>query len=76
MITTKQPTDDMIEVAIVSMEEALRADGEVVPDGSTPFEREPMELGRSTPPRPVASDAGRWPTRTPAPAPIDPPPGT
>ena len=30
-ITTKQPTDDMIEVAIVSMEEALRADGETLP---------------------------------------------
>ncbi len=28
MITTKQPTDDMIEVAIVSMEQALVADGE------------------------------------------------
>ena len=33
MITTKQPTDDMIEVAIVSMEQALEADGETVPDG-------------------------------------------
>ena len=27
-ITTRQPTDDMIEVAIVSMEQALVADGE------------------------------------------------
>ncbi len=45
MITTKQPTDDMIEVAIVSMEQALEADGEAVPDGSTPFERDPMRLG-------------------------------
>ena len=33
MITTKQPTDDQIEVAIVSMEQALEADGETVPDG-------------------------------------------
>ena len=33
MITTKQPTDDMIEVAIVSMEQALVADGEAVPTG-------------------------------------------
>ena len=33
MITTKQPTDDMIEVAIVSMEQALVADGESVPTG-------------------------------------------
>ncbi len=42
MITTKPPSDDMIEVAIVSMEQALVADGEAVPDGSTPFAREPM----------------------------------
>jgi uncharacterized protein YqhQ len=41
-ITTRQPTDDMIEVAIVSMEEALKADGEAVPDGSAEFEREPL----------------------------------
>ncbi|MDP9482357.1 MAG: DUF1385 domain-containing protein [Chloroflexota bacterium] len=41
-ITTRQPTDDMIEVAIVSMEEALTADGEPVPDGSATFEREPL----------------------------------
>ena len=33
-ITTRQPTDDMIEVAIVSLEEALKADGEAVPEGS------------------------------------------
>ena len=42
MITTKQPTDDMIEVAIVSMEQALVADGETIPDGSAAFEREPL----------------------------------
>ena len=42
MITTKQPTDDMIEVAIVSMEQALVADGEPIPDGSAQFEREPL----------------------------------
>jgi uncharacterized protein YqhQ len=41
-ITTKQPTDDMIEVAIVSIEEALRADGEVVPEGGLGLVREPM----------------------------------
>ncbi len=41
-ITTRQPTDDMIEVAIVSMEQALVADGETVPDGSASFEREPL----------------------------------
>jgi uncharacterized protein YqhQ len=44
MITTKRPEDDMIEVAITSMQEALVADGQAVPAGSTPFEREPMDL--------------------------------
>ena len=42
MITTKQPTDDMIEVAIVAMEETLRADGETVPAGGLDLERDPM----------------------------------
>ena len=42
MITTKQPTDDMIEVAIVAVEEALRADGEIVPDGGLNLARSPM----------------------------------
>jgi hypothetical protein len=41
-ITTRQPTDDMIEVAIVSMEQALEADGEAIPAGSTAFQREPL----------------------------------
>jgi uncharacterized protein YqhQ len=45
MITTKQPTDDQIEVAIVSMEQALVADGETVPDGSELPERELLDLG-------------------------------
>jgi len=45
MITTSQPTDDMIEVAIVSLEEALVADGERVPDGSSDFPRSPITLG-------------------------------
>ena len=39
MITTKQPSDDQIEVAIVSMEQALSADGEIVPAGSDVPER-------------------------------------
>ena len=41
-ITTKQPTDDMIEIAIVSIEEALRADGEVIPEGGLGLAREPL----------------------------------
>src|SRR5687768_16748214 len=48
MITTKRPTDDMIEVAITSMEEALVADGNEIPSGSTDFDRSPMELGKTT----------------------------
>jgi len=47
-ITTRQPTDDMIEVAIVAMEEALRADGEALPAGSDQLERDPMLLGGKT----------------------------
>jgi uncharacterized protein YqhQ len=41
-ITTKQPTDDMIEVAIVAMEEALRADHEQIPAGGLDLPRDPM----------------------------------
>jgi uncharacterized protein YqhQ len=59
MITTKQPSDDMIEVAIVSMEQALLADGEAVPDGSGAYDPEPMRLA------PAATTS----------APSDPPPG-
>jgi uncharacterized protein YqhQ len=44
MITTKQPSDDQIEVAIVSMEQALAADGEAVPPDSATPGREPLEL--------------------------------
>src|SRR4029078_11777691 len=49
MITTKQPTDDMIEVAIVSMEQALVADGEAVPTGSGEFEQRPMRFDTPVP---------------------------
>ena len=48
MITTKQPTPDMIEVAIVSMEEALQADGEALPAGSGTLPRDPLELPGTT----------------------------
>jgi hypothetical protein len=60
MITTKQPSDDMIEVAIVSMEQALEADGEPIPTGSGDFLREPMRIG----------------TPAAAAVPLDPPPGS
>jgi uncharacterized protein YqhQ len=44
MITTRQPTDDMIEVAIVSMEQAVEADGDTLPEGSGNLARDPMVL--------------------------------
>ena len=52
-ITTKQPTDEMIEVAIVSMEQALAADGEALPAGSGEIERSPLLLA-GAPPTPAA----------------------
>jgi uncharacterized protein YqhQ len=80
MITTKRPTDDMIEVAIVSMQEALTADGETVPDNSEQFEHDPMRLGPGTvepvtepgvsesavtvPPQPTAASPGEPPSRS------------
>ena len=75
MITTKQPTDDMIEVAIVSMEEALVADGETVPEGSTPFERDPMVLGLKPATAPVSS-TGSGPATATTTTPTDPPTGS
>ena len=74
MITTKQPSDDMIEVAIVAMEQALEADGESVPAGSGDFVREPLRLAG-----PAVGTAIATPTiASPGPtaAPIDPPPGS
>jgi len=52
-ITTKQPTDEMIEVAIVSMEQALAADGEALPPGSGTIVRSPLVLA-GAPPAPAA----------------------
>ncbi len=43
-ITTKQPADDMLEVAIVSLEQALLADGEALPDGAGRIGRSPLIL--------------------------------
>ena len=43
-ITTKQPTDDMLEVAIVSLEQALLADGEPLPAGGVRIGRSPMAI--------------------------------
>jgi uncharacterized protein YqhQ len=48
MITTKRPSDDQIEVAIVSMEQALEADGEAIPVGSQLPQRERLATERAT----------------------------
>ena len=45
-ITTKQPDDSMIEVAIASMHEALEANGETAPPGSLDIERVPMPAAK------------------------------
>ena len=73
-ITTRQPTDDMIEVAIVSMQEALSADGETIPANSEQLEHDPMRLGPGTvepvdssvpvPPQPTAASPGEPPSRS------------
>ena len=57
-ITTKQPTDDMIEVAIVSMEQALDADGEELPAGSGTSERPPLLLAGAPPALAPGPDRG------------------
>jgi len=76
MITTKQPTDDMIEVAIVSMEQALEADGEAVPAGSGDFDRRPMQLATPTDiVTDVPASAAPPPPPVAPPLPTDPPPG-
>ena len=53
MITTRQPSDDMIEVAIVSLEQALLANGAEVPSGSASFASRPIsperDLGAANP---------------------------
>jgi uncharacterized protein YqhQ len=68
LITTKRPDDDMIEVAITSMQEALVADGNTVPVGSTDFERAPIDLGpaaSTTDPGPAEAPVGDGPVPDP-----------
>jgi uncharacterized protein YqhQ len=50
MITTKRPSDAQIEVAIVSMEQALEADGEEIPAGSELPQRERLATDRAPAP--------------------------
>jgi len=53
MITTKQPSEDMVQVAIVALEQALAADGEALPAGGGTIARAPLG-GRRADPAPVA----------------------
>jgi uncharacterized protein YqhQ len=71
MITTRQPTPDMIEVAIVSMEEALKADDEPLPSESG-IPREPLPPPGARAPVGVGALATQE-AETVAPVTIDPP---
>jgi hypothetical protein len=74
MITTRQPTTDMIEVAIVSMEQALQADGEALPAGSGNLARDPMVLpGSAGREAAGGGDGGATVKEAAAPVSIDPP---
>jgi uncharacterized protein YqhQ len=57
LITTRQPDDSMIEVAIVSLQEAMRADGEAIPAGSVEPARRTMAEAEAAM-RLRAADAG------------------
>ena len=46
-ITTRQPTDDMIEVAIVSLQRALFADGAEIPAGSSVIPSRPLSANQA-----------------------------
>jgi uncharacterized protein YqhQ len=78
MITTKQPSDDMIEVAIVSMEQALEADGAEIPSGSDSFEQRPLDLAppevaAAVPSSPATASTHAASVTPPAAAPAPPP---
>jgi uncharacterized protein YqhQ len=61
LITTKQPDASMIEVAVASVREAIRANGEEAPPGSLDPLRRPLEEAQAEAERPasVAASASR-----------------
>jgi hypothetical protein len=73
MITTKQPSVDMIEVAIVSMEEALKADGETLPKGSGTLPRDVLDLPSQSEAAPDRPNRPATEAEVAAPVSIDPP---
>ena len=72
-ITTRQPSPDMIEVAIVSMEQALKADGEQLPAGSGTLPRDTMLLPGAVSATDGASAGTSAEAEVAAPVTIDPP---
>jgi uncharacterized protein YqhQ len=72
MITTKQPTEDMIEVAIVSLEQAIEADGDPIPADGLHLPRDPMPLPGETA-REVRAAQEAADAEAAAPVSIDPP---
>jgi uncharacterized protein YqhQ len=72
-ITTRQPSADMIEVAIVSMEQALKADGEALPTGSGTLPRDTMLLPGSVPVTEGTAPGTSAEAEVAAPVTIDPP---
>jgi uncharacterized protein YqhQ len=72
-ITTRQPSNDMIEVAIVSMEQALKADGEPLPAGSGTLPRDTMLLPGAIPAGERVAPGASAEAEVAAPVTIDPP---
>jgi uncharacterized protein YqhQ len=73
-ITTRRPTDDMIEVAIVSMEQALKADRESLPEGSGALARSRLRMDGLPPsalPEEAAATDGTPDDQREAPRPLD-----
>jgi uncharacterized protein YqhQ len=67
-ITTKQPDDSMIEVAVASVQEALAANGETAPDGSLDPARDPVEAAGQVVGDQAGADAAAAPGAAPGPA--------
>ncbi|HEX7496405.1 MAG TPA: DUF1385 domain-containing protein [Candidatus Limnocylindrales bacterium] len=60
-ITTRQPTDGMIEVAMVSLQRALIADGREIPEGSAQFASRPLDSDPGGPKEDAAESPGPKP---------------
>jgi uncharacterized protein YqhQ len=56
MITTKEPSDDMIEVALVSLQRALTADGNEIPEGSALLASRPLSMAETVDSQPTEPD--------------------